>query len=111
VAGAEVREVTTEQTGFPPLKAIADANGRFVFLGGARPRLLYARSPDGTLAGYVEVAPTGEIQIPLAAAATVLGRLVDRTGNPVRARMVRIWMTGGAGAHDLTMLPVGSVFE
>ena len=105
VAGAEVREVTTEQTGFPPLKAIADANGRFVFLGGVRPRLLYARSPDGTLAGYVEVAPTGEIEVPLGAAATVLGRLVDRTGNPVRARRVQIWMTGGAGAHDLTMLP------
>jgi hypothetical protein len=100
VAGAELREVITRTTGFPPTKAVADAHGRFVLTVGMRPQLLYARSPDGTLAGYVEVAATGEIEIPVSAAATVLGRVVDRDGRPVPARRISFGMMGGAGAFE-----------
>ncbi len=100
VPGAEIQEVVTEQTGFPPAKAIADAQGRFLFSGGVRPRLVYARSPDGSLAGFTEVAPTGEVEIPVAAAATVVGKVVDRDGNPARSRALQLMMTGGAGSFQ-----------
>jgi RNA polymerase sigma factor (sigma-70 family) len=100
VAGAEVREVVTGQTGFAPIKAVADAQGRFACAVGARPRLLYARSPDGTLAGYLEVPAAGEVEIPVAAAATVLGRVVDRDGRPAASRRVSLWVAGGAGAFE-----------
>jgi protocatechuate 3,4-dioxygenase beta subunit len=100
VAGAEVREVLTRTTGFPLAKTAADARGRFTLPVGMRPQLLYARSPDGTLAGYLEVPPTGEVEVSVSAAATILGRVVDAAGRPVVSRRIDLSLLGGAGAFE-----------
>jgi len=104
ITGAEVQEVLTGTTGFPPTGAIADDLGRFVCAVGVRPKLLYARSPDGKFAGYLEVPPEGDLEIRVAAAASVTGRVLDKDGRPLASRRVRLGVTGGPGKFELRQL-------
>jgi hypothetical protein len=98
VAGAEVRELHVGATGFAPIQAAADAQGRFVAAVGARPKVLYVRSPDGLRAGYFEVPAEGDVEVPLSKAAMLIGRAVDPDGRPVAGRRVSLVMSGGVAA-------------
>lgn len=87
-------------------RARADADGKFIMVGPALAvfhrggKALYARSPDGAIAGFAELRPdSSEVTIELRTAARVAGQVLDDDGRPAPGRVVglRLWQGRGEG--------------
>ena len=81
VAGAKVRGMELPM-GWEP--AIADSEGRFHAQRKLQKLVVHARSPDGSLAGLIEIrGDDREIVIPVSPTATAVGIILDERGKPV----------------------------
>ena len=81
VAGAIVRGLA-----LPPSweRILADAEGRFHAQRRLQKSVVHARSPDGLLAGLIEIqGDDREVVIPVSPTATVTGTILDERGNPM----------------------------
>jgi beta-lactamase regulating signal transducer with metallopeptidase domain/uncharacterized GH25 family protein len=99
VAGATVEGV---RGGLRDFTAVADADGRFraesLFVGPRlrSPFIVFARSPDGKLAGFTPLPDDAKDGTAFVAeAARVSGRVVDKLGKPVAGRRVQFRIHSG----------------
>jgi len=80
VAAAEVIGIYRHPRAGRDLAAVADEKGAFSVERELHRTVLHARSPDGRLAGVVQIEPDDEtVTIPLRPLATASGRLIDAT--------------------------------
>ncbi|MHB1558603.1 MAG: hypothetical protein ACYC61_14190 [Isosphaeraceae bacterium] len=106
VPGAVV--MTLEDEEMWSARARADAYGRFAMVGPALAafhsggKTLYARSPDGAIAGFATLRPdSSEVTIELRTAARVAGQVLDDAGRPVPGRVVALRLWQGKGDGDV----------
>ncbi len=90
IPGAVVHGMFAPFFGLGGLKAVADKEGRFAFKRRQDKMVVYAKSPDGKLAGFVKVFEEDRwVEISLFPAATAEGRLLDEKGNPIPNQRVQ----------------------
>ena len=81
IAGAKVQGIAMPP-GWKP--TITDSDGRFLAQRKLEKTVVHARSPDGSLAGLIEIRDDDrEVVIPVGPTATVTGIILDERGNPV----------------------------
>jgi beta-lactamase regulating signal transducer with metallopeptidase domain/protocatechuate 3,4-dioxygenase beta subunit len=75
-------------------EAVADEEGRFRSERWATPMIIYARSTDGSLAGFATIGPFEmDETVEISPAGSLNGRVVDRAGAPVPGRRVQLRMS------------------
>jgi beta-lactamase regulating signal transducer with metallopeptidase domain len=84
VGGAIIQGSETYIEGPGLFKAVADEKGRFELQRYAGKACLYARNPEGTLAGLITIGESDDTaNVVLKAAGKFTGRIVDKTGKPL----------------------------
>jgi hypothetical protein len=84
VVGAAVWGESADPSGRGGFQAVTDDQGRFAVERWHARAWVYARSPDGRLAGLAALtADDAEVKVPLRPAATLAGRLVGKSGKPL----------------------------
>lgn len=90
VPQARVTGIYRHQIARRDLSITADAEGRFDVERELHRTVMYARSPDGSMAGVVEIGPDDEqVTIPISPMASATGTLIDAvTGEPLPGREI-----------------------